>query len=126
MKNYYRVNFFYLIFFFCFISCNEDFDDPFYVSLKVKESIYEAMQEWYYWNHELPQNINIRDYQSNEELLEALKFKPLDKWSYLTTTEAFRKAFTGQNAGHGVGYTVDTQDRIFLTFVYKESPAGKD
>ena len=111
---------------FSLTSCNDDVDDPFYVAVLVKEAIYNGMQEWYFWNDELPQNIRVRNYQTNEELLEDLKYETLDKWSYLTTTEAFNKAFTGQNAGHGVGYTIDQQDRVFLTFVYKDSPAGID
>src|SRR5690606_16724857 len=128
MKTYQRVKLFYLIspIFFCLVSCNEDFEIPFYTSLLVKETIYQGMKDWYYWETEVPQDINIRNYQSNEELLEILKFKPLDKWTYLTTTDAFRKVFTGQSVGHGVGYTVDNKGRIFLSFVYRDSPAGKD
>lgn len=101
-------------------------DDPLYVSRVVKEAIYEGMSDWYYWNEEVPGHIDVRQYGSNEALLDELKYKTLDKWSYLTTVDAFDKAFTGQNAGHGVGFAIDHQDRVFLTFVYGESPAGKD
>jgi len=109
-----------------FISCDDEVDDPYYISVLVKEAIYEGMQDWYYWNEELPTNIRLQNYGSNEELLEDLTYKNLDKWSYLTTIDAFDKAFTGQNAGHGVGYTLDQEGKVFLTFVYEESPAGKD
>ncbi|MEX2591154.1 MAG: S41 family peptidase [Anditalea sp.] len=115
-----------LLVLFSFISCNEEIEDPQYIPLKVKEAIFEGMQEWYYWNAELPHTLNLANYQSNEELLEVLKYKTFDKWSYLTTREDFDKAFTGQNAGHGVGFTIDSDERIFLAFVYEDSPAGKD
>lgn len=119
-----------LVFFFIlvalFSSCQEDIEDPLYINNRIKEVVYEGMSEWYFWKKEIPDNIDLSRYSSNETLLEGLKYKTLDKWSYLTTTEAFKKAFTGQNAGHGVGYSVDPKDRIFLTFVYQESPAGKD
>lgn len=108
-----------------FISCNERIEDPGYVSSKIKETIYEGMQEWYFWNKELPVTIHVDDYQSNEELLEYLKYKTFDKWSYLTSIEAFKKSFTGQNAGHGVGYSLDGDDRVLISFVYKNSPAGQ-
>jgi C-terminal processing protease CtpA/Prc len=107
-------------------SCWEIEDDPNFMSSRVKQTIYDGMQEWYYWNNELPQNIKVENYPTNEALLENLKFRDLDKWSYLTTRDAFNKAFTGQNAGHGVGFTIDENERIFLTFVYSESPSGKD
>lgn len=115
---------FLLLFF--LISCNEEIDDPLYQTSQVKEAIFEGMHEWYYWNDQLPSTINVGRYLTNEELLEDLKYKTLDKWSYLTTTEAFNKAFTGQNAGHGVGFTIDADERVFLAFVYEDSPAGKD
>ena len=119
-----------LVLFFCLgtslFSCQDDLDDPLYAPRLIKEAIYEGMTEWYYWNEEVPANINLTKYNSNEALLEDLRYKTLDKWSYLTTVDAFDKAFTGQNAGHGVGFAIDQDDRVFLTFVYDESPAGKD
>src|SRR5690606_33432150 len=109
-----------------FFSCQDDLDDPLYAPQVIKEAIYEGMTEWYYWNTEDPTSIDLAKYNSNAALLEDLRYKTLDKWSYLTTIDEFDKAFTGQNAGHGVGFAIDQDDRVFLTFVYKESPAGKD
>jgi carboxyl-terminal processing protease len=118
------------VLFFClvisFFSCQDDLDDPLYAPQVIKEAIYEGMTEWYYWNTEVPTSIDLAKYNSNAALLEDLRYKTLDKWSYLTTIDEFDKAFTGQNAGHGVGFAIDQDDRVFLTFVYKESPAGKD
>ncbi len=109
-----------------FYSCQDDLDDPLHAPRLIKEAIYEGMSEWYYWNEKIPTNIDLMKYNSNEVLLEGLRYSALDKWSYLTTIDAFNKAFTGQNAGHGVGFAIDPADRVFLTFVYEDSPAGKD
>ena len=95
-------------------------------STKVRAAILESMEEWYFWNNEIPAGINTADYSSNEELLDAIIFKPLDRFSYLTTQEAFDKAFVGKNAGHGFGFAFDATERLYLTFVYENSPAGKD
>lgn len=111
---------------FSFSSCQEKIEDPLRRSLLIKETIYEGMREWYFWNETIRTNIDVRSYISNEALLEDLKYNTLDKWSYLTTIEDFNKAFTGQNAGHGVGFTIDQDDRVYLSFVYASSPAGKD
>lgn len=92
----------------------------------VRDAIYDAMEEWYYWNQDLPVKPTVTDFDSNEEFLEAIKFKPLDRFSYLTTQKAFNNAFVGRNAGHGFGFGFDAEDRLYLTFVFQEAPAGKD
>ncbi|MCE7054771.1 S41 family peptidase [Algoriphagus sp. AGSA1] len=95
-------------------------------STVVRDAILASMQEWYYWNEELPAAVTPADYASNEALLDAIIYKPLDRFSYLTTQEAFNNAFVGRNAGHGFGFAFDATERLYLTFVYEESPAGLD
>ncbi len=95
-------------------------------STVVRDAILASMQEWYFWNEELPAPVNTADYTSNEALLDAIIYKPLDRFSYLTTQEAFNNAFVGRNAGHGFGFAFDATERLYLTFVYEESPAGVD
>lgn len=110
-----------------FCSCepkDEFMPDP--QSNEVRGAIFSAMEEWYFWNAELPASINTMDYSSNEDFLEAIKYKPLDRFSYLTTKEAFNNSFVGKNAGHGFGFGFDQNERLFITFVFEESPAGKD
>ena len=92
----------------------------------VKEAIYTTMKEWYYWNQELPASVDVTKSATNDEFLSGIIFKPLDRFSYLTTTEAFNNSFVGRNAGHGFGFAFDAEERLFLTFVFDESPAGKD
>lgn len=94
--------------------------------LAIKEAIFESMGEWYYWNEELPATVDYAAHASNEALLDAIIFKPLDRFSYLTTQEAFNNAFVGRNAGHGFGYAFGADGKLYLSFVYDESPAGKD
>ena len=93
---------------------------------EVRNAIYDVMQEWYFWNDELPATINPGDFGSNDAFLDAIIYKPLDRFSYLTTREAFNNAFVGRNAGHGFGFAFDATERLYLTFVFAESPAGLD
>ena len=93
---------------------------------EVKVAIFDAMIEWYFWNEELPSTIDYSKYSTNEELLEAIKFKPLDRFSYLTTQQEFNNSFVGKNAGHGLGYAFASNDKLYISFVFDESPAGKD
>ncbi|AFL85705.1 periplasmic protease [Belliella baltica DSM 15883] len=122
--------FFVLVFaFIAIISCNpeEENPDPTKVEDAVKEAIVTSMRNWYFWNTELPSNIDVTAYNTNEELLDDIIFKPLDRFSYLTTREAFNAAFTGQASGvHGFGFSLDAQENMFVSFVYDLSPAGQD
>jgi C-terminal processing protease CtpA/Prc len=92
----------------------------------VKEAIYTTMKEWYYWNQELPASVDVTKFDTNDDFLSGIIFKDLDRFSYLTTTEAFTNSFVGRNAGHGFGFAFDAEEKLFLTFVFDESPAGKD
>ena len=84
------------------------------------------MEEWYFWNNELPVAPDASSFDSNETYLDAITFKPLDRFSYLTTQEAFNNSFVGRNAGHGFGFAFDSEEKLYLSFVFSEAPAGKD
>ncbi|MDN3670265.1 S41 family peptidase [Echinicola jeungdonensis] len=111
---------------FFYLGCQEDIEDPVHIEKKVKSTIYQSMKEWYYWNERLPASVNPELYDDYEGLLDQLRYEPLDRWSYITTQEAFARAFTGQNIGHGFGWSLDENENLFLTFVYEDSPAGQD
>ncbi|GEO20585.1 S41 family peptidase [Cyclobacterium qasimii] len=115
-----------LIVFFSTTSCERNTDESPQDPNLVKNAILESMQEWYYWNDKLPSVVNVNSYGSNDELLYNLMYVELDRWSYLTTKEDFDDAFTGQNIGHGFGFGLNEDDELFVSFVYDDSPAGKD
>lgn len=93
---------------------------------EVKQAIFDSMTEWYYWNQELPATVDFGSFDSNEAMLDAIIFKPLDRFSYLTTQEAFNNAFVGRNAGHGFGFAFTADEKLYISFVFDESPAGLD
>ncbi|QDH79726.1 carboxyl-terminal protease [Echinicola soli] len=107
-------------------SCHDDLDDPRFTDSIVKTGIYASMGEWYFWNDKMPADVDFDAYTTYDDLLEALKYQELDRWSYLTTPDAFDKAFTGQNIGHGFGWGLAEDGNLYLTFVYDDAPAGKD
>ncbi|MFD2036212.1 S41 family peptidase [Belliella marina] len=111
------------------VSCNKEDEnpDPIKVENAVKEAIVETMRAWYFWNSELTTNIDVSKFNSNDGLLEAILFKPVDRFSYITTRAAFEAAFTGQASGvHGFGFSLDADENMFVSFVYDLSPAGQD
>ncbi|MFC5192594.1 S41 family peptidase [Algoriphagus aquatilis] len=92
----------------------------------IKKAIVDTMREWYFWNDKIPATVDLTKFATNEELLNGIIFKPLDRFSYLTTQEAFNNSFVGRNAGHGFGFAFTSDERLFVSFVFDEAPAGKD
>lgn len=108
-------------------ACNpKDDPTPTIPGQEVKKAIFDSMTEWYFWNQEVPATVDYSKFATNEDLLDGIIFKPLDRFSYLTTQEAFNNAFVGRNAGHGFGFAFTADERLFVSFVFSEAPAGKD
>ncbi len=110
-------------------SCNPEAEDvaPIKTEDVVKKAIYDTMKEWYFWESQIPASLNVSDFNSNRELLDAIMNKELDRWSYLTTRAEFDAAFTGQVTGaHGFSFAFDQNERLFVAFVYDAAPAGQD
>jgi len=106
---------------------NEDVvEPPQPVVDEVKKAIVDVMREWYFWNGQLPVTVDLTKYASNEALLDGIIYKPIDRFSYLTTQEAFNNAFVGKNAGHGFGFAFTADEKLYIAYVFAESPAGKD
>lgn len=100
--------------------------DPGEVENEVKKAIVDVMREWYFWNDQIPATLDLSKFSTNEELLDDILYKPLDRFSYLTTQEDFNNSFVGKNAGHGFGFAFTADEKLYISFVFNESPAGKD
>ncbi len=100
--------------------------DPDNAENGVKKAIVDVMREWYFWNDRIPANVDFSQFTSNEELLNGIIYKPLDRFSYITTQQAFNNSFVGRNAGHGFGFAFTSDEKLWISFVFDESPAGKD
>jgi len=112
-----------------FVACNPESDEVELEKVEnvVKKAIFDSMKDWYFWTTELPGNLDVSQFSSNRELLDALMFRPLDRWSYLTTRAQFNAAFTGQASGvHGFSFAFDENERLFVAFVFSQGPAGRD
>ena len=87
------------------------------------EYIYHLMKEWYFWNNYLP-DIDPDQYDSPQDLMEALKYRELDRWSFITDIQSFQQFFQeGKFIGYGFGLKLDPSGNLKLSFVYPGSPA---
>jgi len=85
--------------------------------------VYSLMNQWYLWNQELP-DIYPGMYDTPQELIDAIKFKPLDRWSYVQEEETFNQFFVeGKTIGYGIGFRLFDQSDLKITYVSEGSPA---
>lgn len=88
----------------------------------LKQKVYDVMHEWYLWNDELPA-IDMNTFETASELLEAMKKKPVDKWSYIEKEEDYDNYFeNGQYEGYGFSMVWDTDEKLKVAYVYEDSP----
>ncbi|MBD0254959.1 MAG: hypothetical protein ICV83_04500, partial [Cytophagales bacterium] len=84
------------------------------------------MKEVYLWNDQLPATFDPAQYRTNDEALEALKYKTYDRWSYLEALQVFMDYFEGgEYVGNGLGLKLDRDGNLWVSYVYPNSPAGK-
>ena len=102
-----------------FNSCRKDDDDIDRHEDNLK--FHELMDDWYYWYDKMPQ-VNPRTYPSPYELLEALRYRPDDRWSYITSRREFEAYFRESKfVGYGFGSAFDSDGKLRITFVYSSS-----
>lgn len=89
------------------------------------QQILGIMQSWYYWNQYLPTNIDPANYSSTGAFLNALLYKPLDRYSFITTQAADQAFYgAGQYVGIGISEQIVNGSQLQLTDVYPGSPAA--
>jgi len=102
-----------------FVGCNRDDDDQY---LEANLALYSFMDYWYLWYEHMPA-VNVEDYPSPIELLEALRYKELDRWSYVTTRQNLEAYYEeGKYVGYGFGSAFDANNNLWITFVFRNSP----
>jgi C-terminal peptidase prc len=84
----------------------------------------DQLNTYYYWNRFLPANINPVTYNSPEEYLEAVRYRPIDNtYSYIQSAAA-NDAFFSDSQFIGFGFRqqiTNTEARVLQ--VYDDSPA---
>jgi carboxyl-terminal processing protease len=108
-----------------FSSCTDPAEEPDNYTAQVNNGIKELMKEWYLWNDQVP-SIDVSKYSDPEAALNALTYKPTDKWSFMMDTVEFKKYFEeGKVSGFGTGLQLDENNNLRVTFVYQNSPAAQ-
>jgi len=120
-----------LIFLTLFVSCKKDIITPDDTvppeptptfEQKDRDALYSLMKEWYFWYKNLPA-VTLTDYKDPYELMDALRYKPLDRWSFVQDYDEFWAWQNGTFVGHGIGIGLDVaNNKARIARIYKNSP----
>ncbi len=103
-----------------FNSCAKEEEDDLQDEQRIEENteFFKLMREWYYWYDKMP-DINPANYASVYDVMEALRHRPLDRWSYVTTREEFESYYLESKfIGYGFGSAFDPQGNLRVTFIF--------
>ncbi len=106
------------IFGFSFQGCK---DDDINWDLEAKKELYNVMHDYYYWYDQVP-TLNINNYETPVELMEALMVNPPDKWSYVTTKQEYDAYSAGKYYGFGFSSIFDLDEKLWIGYVFRSSP----
>lgn len=85
--------------------------------------VYDLLQDSYLWYDRVDTTIDHTAFSSPQALLDAVK-PPMDRWSYISTAEAFYDFNEeGRFPGMGLSLKFDGDRRLWVNFVYAGSPA---
>ncbi len=98
-------------------ACNKD-DDPEPDINELNVEFYEFMKDWYFWNDNIP-DINPSSYETIFDVLESIRFRPLDRWSFITDWQEFLAYFQDSRfIGYGFGSSWDSNGRLRISFIH--------
>lgn len=88
---------------------------------RARDGLYDLMQYAYLWNSKMP-TIKLSDYSGPKELLAAVRYKPIDVYSFVKTWDEWNAYISGSVQGmHGITLSLDTADLVRVVNLYKNS-----
>ena len=93
--------------------------------MEANKDLMSIMDDYYLWYDKMP-SVKYENYYSPNELLEALRYRELDKWSYITTRQEIEAYYDdAQFIGFGIGMAFDQNGKLWITFIFDDSPLRK-
>lgn len=102
--------------------CRKDPDpvDTYTDEERARDGLYDLMKYVYLWYTTMP-TVKASDYEGPEELMEALRYKQMDRWSFVTDYESFMASMEGSFVGHGIRMGLDDANNVRVVSLYEGS-----
>jgi len=97
--------------------CKKNSDNP---DKDARDALYDIMNSWYLWYDKMPA-VNKDDYSNPADLLEAMRYKTLDKWSFVADYDEFMSEMSGGFIGHGIRIGLDNASNARIASIYTGS-----
>jgi len=116
-----------------FVSCRKDKIAPVvtpadstFTPAMGRDSLYYIMKDWYFW-YNMPEAeavtaVTKENYKDPYELLQAMRYKTLDRWSFVEDYNKFIAEMQGTFVGHGFRIGVDESGNARIAMIYNKSP----
>lgn len=90
-----------------------------------RDSLYYIMKDWYFW-YDKPEatsvtSTNKENYDDPYKLLEAMRHRELDRWSFVADYDEFVAEMQGTFVGHGFRIGVDPEGKARISMIYNKS-----
>jgi C-terminal processing protease CtpA/Prc len=104
-------------------SCKKDakLSDSQIMDQNARDTLYFVMNEFYFWYKLMP-TVAVTDYKDPYTLLEGMRYKTLDIWSFIQTYDEYVAQATGSFVGHGISLSLDPSDQARIAQIYSQSP----
>jgi C-terminal processing protease CtpA/Prc len=86
-----------------------------------RDTLYLIMKEFYFWYNLMPE-VTKENYSDPYKLLDAMRYKQLDRWSFVADYDEFTAEMNGTFVGHGFRIGVDDAGKARIAMIYNNSP----
>jgi carboxyl-terminal processing protease len=86
-----------------------------------RDYLYAAMNQYYLWYKEMPVVVDTA-YKDPYTLLDAMRYKTLDRWSFVQTYDEYLAQSQGSFVGHGISLGLDATNQVRIAQIYNNSP----
>jgi C-terminal processing protease CtpA/Prc len=105
-------------------SCKKDPDpgpvDEYTFEERARDGLYDLMKNVYLWYDKMPV-VKLSDYDGPGSLLDALRYRSKDRWSFISDYDDFMASMQGSFVGHGIRMALDNQNNVRVVSLYKGS-----
>jgi|WetSurMetagenome_2_1015567.scaffolds.fasta_scaffold00006_97 carboxyl-terminal processing protease len=104
-----------------FGSCKKKEDTSEVTPEMARDTLYYIMKAYYYWYNQMPV-VDRNNYSDPYELLDAMMYKELDRWSFVADYQEFIDEMEGTFVGHGIMVSLSSDNKARIAQIYKNSP----
>lgn len=106
---------------FILAACERDPADDGISPEAARDELYSLMNDMYYWYKQMPV-VDRTGYGDPYALLEAMRYKPDDRFSFVADYDEYQASIQGTFVGHGIRVGVDNAGKARISMIYDKSP----